>query len=286
MGISAALSGGVKGLMGGMVTGNPTAALAGAAAGALGGALSGGGGGQQPAIPVAADPTSVLQAMQAPYTQGSYADLAEGRAIGQAQTPYLSLQQQQAETQQQDLQDLLMRAQGQGLLSTEQGLAQQRALQAGAMGQAASARGAYNPTLQAAAQRQASMIPAQMQAGMRANEGAERMAALQAYNQGAGAMRQQGQSAMQAWSARQAMERQRQLEQEQRRRAMLELQENSRLNEMGNRASVEAIRTGIAGRGAAWDASMGNDPFQDENVQQQQDYADLAADRITKTEGA
>jgi hypothetical protein len=199
-------------------------------------------------LPTIADPEGVQLLTGRPSLEGAFADLAEGRGID-LQDPGMAGQRELAGWQQQDLDALLARAQGQDLLSTQQGLEQQRALQAAAMGQAASARGAYNPALRAAAAREASMMPAQMAAGLRANEEAERMAALQAYNQNVAGMRQQDQTAMNTWMARQGMERQRQLQQEQRRQAMLALQQRADLGDVNARARLESLRTGMRAQG-------------------------------------
>jgi hypothetical protein len=240
------------------MTGNPAGAAATIGAGVAGGVI--GAEGEQEKrkpLPFVGDPTYVKEAMEAPYTQGSYADLSPSMRFQYADTPYMGIQAGLGGTQAQDLAGLWQRAQGRNLLATQQGLQQQQALQSAALAQAASARGRYNPALAAVAQRQAGALPGQMAAGIQAAEQQERLNALQAYTQGSQQFQQQGQAATQAWLARQAMERQRQLEEEQARRAALGLEQQSRLDAIANRAAVESIRTGIGGLGSNYRTAVG-----------------------------
>lgn len=216
------------------------------------------GGNRRPTI--VADSTSAKELMDSPTLEGPYGDLAVGRGITQGDTPWLGMQDRFAGQQQEDLSELWRRAQGQDLLSKQAGLEQLAALQASTMGQAASARGRYNPALQAETARQSTLLPAQMSAGMHANEAAEKLAALKSYNQGADVMRQQGQAAHQAWLARQEMERKRQLQQEQERQAMMDTQYKEHMDDLSKRVSTEAFRTGAKAKGI----DVGKDPYQDD----------------------
>lgn len=223
-------------------------------------------GGPEAPKPLYADTTTTKRAMGEDPFKGSYADLAPTTDITQSATPFLGGQEEMGSWQQQDLQGLLQRAQGRGLIADEQGRIQQQALQAGALGQAASARGLYNPALQSAATQQASMIPSQMAAGLAAAREQEKMEALKAYNIGAGQFGQQSGAASQAWIARQAMERQRQLQQEKARQALLNIQQREQVDKAANRAEMERIRMHINSKFGD-ESNLGQDKFATKDTQ-------------------
>lgn len=163
-----------------------------------------------------------------------YEDLMPGTKIDAYTMPQFDTDEQQRLA----LRQLRRRAMGQTSRVGDM-MAEQMARQQGAaMGQAASARGAYDPSMAAFAQRQASAVPMQMAAPTEALKAQERLEAMQAYQQASAAARGQEAGEMGNWLQLQEQERQRLMENEAMRQRHRRMIDERRQAKYRGRASV------------------------------------------------